>query len=216
MTTWPIGCSSRGSALLLAALMWGASACEPNVRRFSVVPHHVCTGTPVMLAWEVAGCPTVTTDPPLKPRSGRTYIPTTTTAFTLTARRWPRKPKASQTEAKVYDSAATSPHPDEMPFSMTCRGDSIVGTLERPLAEWDSRLLVATVQSGEDRTVTLGHDGRAATLTALNPTTDTFDGTTLGGTWTVSAPLLASESCDGTAHRPTDLILVTAYARCAN
>lgn len=201
-------------ASLSIAVLVCASACAPRITRFTVTPHHVCSGSPVTLDWDAHGCTSVSSDPQLSARAGGTYVPTQTTTFTLTARRWPRKPDTSQTEATVYEHV-TADTTDDIAFDMTCKDGKLAGRpVDRPVAEWDTRLRVAGVESAENRTMTIEHEGRTATLTARKPTTSVFDGTMLGGTWTVIVPLLPAEKCDDASHRPPDLVLVTAHVRC--
>jgi len=49
--------------LVMAALL---SACAAQVNRFTIVPSHVCRGTPVKLDIQVVGTPTITTNPSLQ------------------------------------------------------------------------------------------------------------------------------------------------------
>src|SRR5262245_24368485 len=138
-------------ARLLAFVPALLPACAPKIARFTVVPHHLCSGTPVGVDWEVTGSPRLTTAPPIAPQADRTYAPTATTVFTLEVRRWPGKPKTSQTEAKVVQGTAAGPEADEIPFNLKCEAGALVGTLERPPADWDARIRVGALESGEDR-----------------------------------------------------------------
>ena len=196
---------------------WVLSACAPTISRFEVTPHAVCAGTPVEIEWKVSGgSAKLTTDPPLRSQSDKTYMPTTTTRFTLTVEPLMGKPKSRETEATVYTRIADEPQSSEIAFMTPCQGGRIIATAERPLEEWDPRLRVGRVETSEERDVTLSHEGRQATLTAREPGTQVFDGTQLAGTWTLAIPLLPNESCDGTGSLPPDLFIVTAQLRCGD
>lgn len=202
----------RVSILALATL---ASACAAKVNRFAVVPSHVCAGTPVKLDMEVVGTPTITIDPPLEHHTGQRYVPQTTTHFVVSVlRRWPLNSKAgSETEVKVMP--GTPAEPDEITANVVCQDDKVIGALPRSPAEWDPRLKVSTVESGEDREILVSHEGREARLTPQSPTTTAFDGTSPGGAWTVSSPLRSGERC-GASPAPPSLLNVSAQVRCGN
>lgn len=197
---------------MAVALLFGP-ACAAKVLKFEVAPSHVCAGTPVKLDMQVVGTPSVTTDPPLTEQAPHTYMPTTTTHFVLKVRRWPRKPVGSEAEVKVMPGHPAEP--DEITASVVCQTDKLLGSVVRPPAEWDSRLRVTTVESGEEREVLVTHEGRSARLTPGNPTTSVFDGTSPGGEWTLSSPLEAGESC-GASPPPPNLLNVAAHVRCGN
>jgi len=215
--------SARSSAriaviVLLVCLM--AGGCAARINRFVVAPHHLCSGTAVRVDWDAAGRASLTTDPPLQPQAGgRTYAPSTSTVFTLTAKRWPRKPAVSQAEATVLQTGAGAgaedQDPDELPFQMSCSEGRLVGTLTRPVSEWD-RLLVGTLESDGEREIVVAHDGKEVRLSTRTPSTTAFEGMALGGTWTVTAPLLAPEACGSTTHPPPDLFVISAHVRCGS
>ena len=212
--------SSKGLARLRGLLLiasWGLAACAPTISQFTATPHEVCPGTPVQIKWKVSGgSAKLATDPPLSSQSEETYVPTTTTQFILTVEPLLGKPKSRETEATVYTGVASQLQPSEIAFMPPCQPGSVVATAERPLAEWDPRLTVGSVETDEERDLTLSHEGRQATLTAGQPGTQVFDGTKLAGSWSLVIPLLPNESCDGTGDRPPDLFIVTAHVRCGD
>lgn len=199
--------------LLVAVPLLVGPACAPKVLKFEVTPSHVCARTPVKLDMQVVGTPSVTINPPLTEQAGHTYVPITTTHFVLSVLRWPHKPCGSEAEVKVMP--GNPAEPDEITASVACETDKLIGTVPRPPAEWDPRLKVTTVESGEDREVLVTHEGRSARLTPASPTTNAFDGTSPGGDWTLSSPLKAAERCE--ANRPPpNLLNVAAQMRCGN
>lgn len=199
-------------SILAAATM--AFGCTASVNRFAVVPSHVCAGTPVKLEMDVLGSPTITVDPPLEQQAGETYVPETTTHFVLSVRRWPLGSRAgSETEVKVMP--GTPAQVDEIAAAVICQDQKITGSLLRPQGEWDPRLRVTTVESGEDRDIVITHEGREGRVTPQNPTTTAFDGTSPGGAWTFSSPLGNGERCDG-SRAPLNLLNVSAQVTCGN
>lgn len=203
----------RWQCLLMAVPLLAGPACASKVLKFEVAPSHVCAGTPVKLDVLVVGTPSLTISPPLTEQAGHTYLPTTTTHFVLSVRRWPRKPAGSEVQVKVMP--GNHAEPDEITASVVCQTDKLLGTVVRRPAEWDSRLRVTTLESGEEREVLVTHEGRSARLTPASPTTNAFDGTSPGGDWTLSSPLKAGERCRASPPPPS-LLNVAAQVRCGN
>ena len=204
---------THARALVLAVVAAAGVACAAKVARFDIVPSHVCAGTSVKLDMQVKGTPSVTVSPPLPQEPGQTYIPMTTTRFLLKVRRWPLKPVGSEAEVKVMP--GDPPEPDEITASVTCQANKVAGSVQRPAFEWDPRLRVTTVESGEDREISISHAGRSATLTPQNPTTNVFAGTSPSGDWTLRSPLKPGEEC-GADLAPPNLLNVSAQVRCGN
>ena len=200
-----------GPFLALAIAATAAVACAPKIHRFTVTPSHVCAGTPVTLDAKVTGTPTLTVDPPLSEQPGHVYVPQATTHFVISVKRWPtKKPKGSEAEVRVFPGG-----PDEVTAKVRCEGGTVSGTQSRDPAEWDPRLQVTVVESGEDREVTVTHAGRTAHLTPQAPTTSAFEGTSPGGDWTISSPLRAGEACGSGTAVPANLN-VSAEVRCGS
>lgn len=202
--------SRRAWRILPAAILLGPG-CGAKVLKFDLVPNHVCAGTPVKLDMQVVGTPTVSTSPPLPQQPGLVYVPTTTTRFVLSVRRWPRKPIGSETEVKVMPGSPAEA--DEITANVTCSGDRLSGTVDRSPSAWDPRLKVTTVESGEEGEVLVSHEGRSARLTPASPTTDAFAGTSPGGAWTVSSTLPPGQRCD---DHPPDILNIAAQVRCGS
>ena len=201
---WP----SLWTLVLTAAASVG---CAPKIHRFTVTPSHVCVGTPVKLDAQVTGTPTLTTDPPLAQQPGNVYVPEATTHFVISVTRWPtKKPKGSEAEVRVFPG-----EPDEVTAKVRCEGATVTGTLRRDPAEWDPRLQVTVVESGEDREVTVSHAGRTARMTPEASATRAFEGTSPGGDWTISSPLRPGETCGAGAAIPANLN-VSAELRCGS
>jgi hypothetical protein len=202
-----------GLCALLVVALASAAGCAPKIHRFTVTPSHVCAGTPVTLDAQVTGTPTLTIDPPLAEQPGHVYVPQATTHFVVSVRRWPSKKRAgSETEVRVFPGTGD---PDEITAKVRCDGGTVSGTQSRDAREWDPRLQVTVVESGEDREVTLAHAGRTARLTTQAPTTRAFEGTSPGGDWTISSPLRPGETCESGAAMPTNLN-VSAELRCGS
>jgi len=197
--------------LAIATLALG---CAAKVNRFAVVPSHVCAGTPVKLEMDVVGSPTVTIDPPLQPEPNQTYIPQQTTHFVVSVRRGPLNSKeGSETEVKVMP--GTPAEPDEITAAVVCQDQRLAGAIPRAPGEWDPRLRVTTVESGQDREIVVSHEGREAHLTPQGPSTSAFEGTSPGGTWTLWSPLRNGEQCDMSPVLP-NFLNVSAQVSCGN
>jgi hypothetical protein len=205
---------SHAAAILAAVAL---VSCAAKIKRFTVIPHEVCPGTPVKVDWKVRGGPAaIATDPPLNPQADRTYLPGATTRFILTVTPRIGKPKSAETAVTVYVGAPDHPALSEIGLNTKCETGQLVATAKRPFSEWDSNLRVGLVSSDEGRDVTVHHEGRQATLTAQEPQTNAFDGTRLGGNWAVTVPTLPSETCESAGVRPPDLIILTADVRCGS
>jgi hypothetical protein len=198
-------------ALILTAA--AVTTCAPKIHRFTVTPSHVCAGTPVKLDAQVTGTPTLTIDPPVAEQPASVYRPHVTTHFVISVKRWPsKKPAGSEAEVRVFPAPGA---PDEVTAKVRCDGATVSGTLTRDTAEWDSRLQVTVVESGEDREVMVSHAGRTARLTPEAPATHAFEGTSPGGDWTISSPLRPGETCGAGAAIPANLN-VSAELRCGS
>ena len=205
--------AGRWPPLVVFGLVFGPWGCAPKVIKFEVTPSHACSGTPVRLEMRVVGTPTITTDPSLAEQAPHQYVPTTTTHFVVSVRRWPGKPAGSETEVKVMPGEPGEP--DEITANVNCQADNLAGTVARPAHDWDPRLRVTTVESGEDREVLVSHEGRSARLTPDSPSTNAFDGTSPGGDWILSSPLRSGERC-GASPPPPNLLNISAQVRCGS
>jgi hypothetical protein len=188
-------------------------ACAPKIARFTVTPSHICAGTAVKLDAQVTGKPTLTVDPPAAVQPGNVYRPQVTTHFVISVKRWPsKKPAGSEAEVRVLPVPG---EPDEVTAKVRCDGTLVSGTLGRDASEWDPRLQVVLVETGEDRELTVTHAGRTARLTREAPSTRAFEGTSPGGEWTISSPLPAGQTCASAATIPVNLN-VSAQVRCGS
>ena len=204
-----------GRLVALAAVAW--FSCAPKVHQFHVDPHDICPGTPVIVSWNVeGGHASVRGAPPLDPQSGHTYVPLASMKFILTVKPVIGKAILKEAAVKVFSGNASSPEPDRIGFEPRCSGATIVQEIERPISEWDQKLVVGALESTGSREITVEHEGRHATLTPQAPSTETFDGTRLAGRWRISSPLLLSEGCDGTGQKPPRVVILTAHVRCGN
>ena len=208
---WP-----RRVVLIIAAAT--TSSCAAKINRFTVLPHDICKGTPVIADWDTTGGRArVSTEPPLNPKPPRVYLPVTTTTFILTVKPLIGSQVAQPNEVTVFDGSDSQPESDGISFeNLRCQGGQVVGTADRPFSGWDPKLTVLSVESGDSRDVTVTHEGHHATLTAQNPVSNAFRGSKLGGAWTVSVPLLPSEKCDGTGAKPPAVVIVTAQVYCGS
>jgi hypothetical protein len=218
----PMHLSSRlrfgsGAGALVFALI-GLSGCA-EIRTFTVTPHDICPGTSVKTDWDISGKPKLTTTPPLAPQSERVYVPTSDTDFTLTAKALLNKKTAPPNTVTLYTGTPSAPKemPQPLVFRTTCV-DGVVIAAETLLAEdWDPKLAVATITSGEDRDITIEHDGKQATFTAQNPTSSGLTGTKMVGMWRITVPLKPGESCSG-SNPPTELnkIVLSPFLYCGS
>jgi hypothetical protein len=195
-----------------------APACA-EIRRFTVTPHEICPGTTVKTDWDATGKPSVTTQPDLKPQSGRTYLPTADTDFLMTVRGFLKTAKAPPNRVTLYTGTPPSPVPMSQPLTFTtkCVGNNVVAEDTLVPADWDPRLMIATIASGEDREITIAHEGREATFTPANNSSTSFSGTRLSGSWKITVPLSSTEKCSG-ENPPTSLhqIALTPSLYCRN
>ena len=136
--------------------------------------------------------------------------------FILTLKPFLRKPISKQTPVKVFTGTASAPQPDRIAFEPKCELGVVVQQINRPFSGWDQKLIVGTLESGGTRDIAVEHEGRQATLTSQTPKTEAFDGTKLGGTWKISAPLLPAESCDDAGQKPPRVLILTAQVHCAS
>jgi hypothetical protein len=203
-------------ALCLAAV--AATSCSAHIKEFTVLPHEICKGTIVVAAWKASGGRgKVATEPPLEQRAQRTYLPAETTTFVLTVKPLIGKADQKPNEVTVFSATSSDPEPDGLSFEgLTCANGFVTGTADRPFTEWDAKLSVSSVGSGDGREVAVTHESHTATLTAQTPATAEFKGTKLGGTWTVRVPLLPSEKCDGSGAKPPDVVIITAQVYCGS
>lgn len=210
-----MGTVMRG-VLCLAAV--GGISCSAHIKQFSVLPHDICKGTMVVAAWKASGGRVrISAEPPLDEKTRRTYMPTETTTFVLTVKPLIGHSNQKPNEVTVFSGTAAQPEPDGLSFEgLTCESGTVTGTADRPFTEWDRTLTVASIESGDGRDVTVRHEGRTATLTAQDPTSRELNGTKLGGTWTVSVPLLPAEKCDGSGAPPPGLVMITAQVYCGS
>jgi hypothetical protein len=209
-------CLSR-LALAAGAALVAASCATTKVQHFQADPHDICLGTQVTVRWSVqGGTASVRADPPLTPKSGRTYVPPASMKFILTLKPFLRKPISKETPVKVFTGTASAPQPDRIAFEPKCELGGVVQQIDRPFSQWDQKLIVGTLESGGTRDIAVEHEGRQATLTSQTPKTEVFDGTKLGGPWKISAPLLPAESCDGAGQKPPRVLILTAQVHCAS
>ena len=198
----------RVFALLLGTLL--AGACSAKVHHVVASPSHVCAGTPIVLDVKVTGRKTLTIDPALEPDGRSIYRPQTSTRFMVTAKSC-LPPGTDGGEAGV--TVLSPDEPDEITANVVCQGGELIGTVPRPPAEWDPRLRVRTIESGESRAISIRHAGREARLTPQMPTTRAFEGTSPGGDWILSSPLVGSERCGGNPP-PPDILNVQVQVAC--
>ena len=99
----------------------------------------------------VTGKATVTTDPPLEPVSRRTYQSGRRPTSVVAVEWWlPPSKDGSETEVTVMPGDPRGR--TSSPPTSRCQGGVLVGTLLRSVDEWDPRLTVETVESGETET----------------------------------------------------------------
>jgi hypothetical protein len=118
-------------------------------------------------------------------------------------------PPLEQQAGETYPPETTT----RITAAVICHDEKVTGSIVRPQGEWDPRLRVTTVESGEDRDIATTHEGREGRVTPQSPTTPSM--VLHCGTWTFSSPLRNGEGCDG-SPAPLNLLNVSAQVTCRN
>ena len=204
----------RVKDLSLAALMLCGAGCAPKIYRFDVLPYTLCVGTKAVVTWQIKGTPELTLTPDASPVSTQplTYAPLVETKFVLHAKEGGAQATAS-TSVTVYPAGGIGTN--NMVFNPTCAGKALTAVVNRPATEWDPRIRVKRVSSDQGRNLTIAHEGRTATLTTAAPSTTAFDGTSIAGTWNLTAPLQVNEQCSDPKAPPLTLVRLTHHIVCS-
>jgi len=103
----------------------------------------------------------------------------------------------------------------------TCGAWAVQTAAEPPIADWDSNIVVDTVESDGARPLSVLHNGKEAVLSSNSPMTTAFRGSTFAGEWVIQSPLASGEVCGKPAttgqselKNPPSALMVKVKARC--
>jgi hypothetical protein len=91
-------------------------------------------------------------------------------------------------------------------------GTEVVASGDKNPALWDSRVEVAAIGACQNRTVSVEHAGKTATIEQRKESSDALAGTPISGPWELRSPLSAEEQRNPSL-RPKEL-KVLATLRC--
>jgi hypothetical protein len=178
-----------------------------KIESFEALPRYACVGEEVVLTWKINGDAILAVDPPTPTvkQAGRHVIrPRANTRVTLVAERFfdSSKPAVQEiTVSQAESKLVTAPVDDQ--------GTCADGVLRMPVtvSQFSDAIKVARVSAAADdqHRYTVEHEGRSDTV-APNAASDTFAGTRINGTWTLSAALLPDEQCQ-TQTLPRNLVV---------
>jgi hypothetical protein len=197
----------RPSAIAIALCM----GCAPQINRFEMSPKILCEGDEAVIGWDVRGEPSLTIklEPPAQdaacPRSGFDVY-----AVTLVAKRGGHDDAVRTLE--LGQEHATSAEPVAVQ-TQQLSGNDVVGSGDKDVGLWGSRLKVVTISACDGRNVKVTHGGKTASLVAGGPPSRDFEGTDLSGSWELRSPL-SPEEITTPSKRPKD-IRILATLRCA-
>lgn len=220
-------------AAACALMVWTASGCSvtrlrlpllfkcmaPSVDKFDATPQSICAGDSVQLAWHTKGDTTLDAAPPIADTGAvdtsgtRSFSPTQTTTFTITATRFGEK-KFSEQEVTVV------PQTDESQTVMgmtRCEGSDIVADVEME-SDMSAQQRIRRVSFGDGitpRPVTIHHDDREAQLGPETLVTEVFRGQRPDGTWTIRSPIQQGERCGDPRHHPPTSLSITLTVGCS-
>ncbi len=181
-------------------------SCDPVVTQFSVTPMHVCSGRSVTISWKTIGeTTTLSADhsvvPPLEKvdNSGQITVQINqTTTFTIESILKGEKYGKKVTVELISSQGAATIIGGQSVLQL----DSAVSTIEIKQNEWDEAIRVDTITNVSGRPIKLFYAGSVIELGA-GETTEALAGSSIGGTWTITAELRAGES-SSRSDQPND------------
>jgi hypothetical protein len=195
-----------GRLRIAAAVALCSGGCAPAIHSFTLAPQVLCAGDTATAAWDARGTTTLEIAPETSPPAtdGCAVRGRTTTAYTLIARRNGEDARSVLEVLQLSDGAA---EPVAFPTGRLEAINVIADGAKAP-ALWNDQVRVATVAACANRVITVTHEGHTAILPADGKASPAFDGTALGGHWSLSSPLTPGEQHDP-ASRPSQLEVVT-------
>jgi hypothetical protein len=187
------------------------TACNAQVKEFSVVPRHICMGEKVELQWDVVGSASVIVTPPnadlpngTLPSSGHATIsPSTKTFVALHVTHMLGQPTTSIQEIEVR---APSEKPEILVASMGdvkarpgCGGGKVWATVHAERFAGDVKVATVAAHQGDVRIYEVDHAGLHSTV-APGIMTTAFAGTAISGDWVLTVPLSNGQTCATIPH----------------
>jgi hypothetical protein len=203
----------RRAPIFLVFLLSGWAAClSPSIYRFEVTPQVLCEGEKAVVSWEARGETGMAVQEETAEKGAHDCVPSgrDVFAFTLVAHRGSEE-RERRVEVVQLHLDFTEPiaiHTNSI------EGTEVVASGDKNSALWDSRVEVAAIGSCQNRTVSVQHAGKTATVEQGKGLSDALAGTPVSGTWELRSPLSAEEQSDPSL-RPKEL-KVLATLRCRN
>jgi hypothetical protein len=203
---------------VLCIVFLNTIGCTPQVTEFAAQPQDICTGTPVIIRWQVKGNAVLSSQPLIAdaalgvvPASGSiTVVPKKTTLFHLDVKRG-FKSTAAEQEVKVIDSDSAPKTIGQSLADPSAGCDQTSVWVTDNATHWDPKLRVVRVVSHDGRRYHIEHQGHSGDVSATVPST-AFSGTSVKGKWLLKMELKHGEAC-GTASIPRSL-MVDVYTAC--
>ncbi len=201
----------RRTPIFLVFLLSGWAGCSsPSINRFEVTPQVLCEGEKAVVSWEARGeTGMAVQEEPVEEgahdcvASGRD-----TFAFTLVAHKGSEE---VERRVEVVQLHVNSTEPIAM-HTNAIEGTEVVASGDKNPALWDGRVEVAAVGACQNRTVSVLHAGKTATVERGKELSDALAGTPISGLWKLRSPLSAEEQSNPSL-RPKEL-KVLATLRC--
>lgn len=197
--------------ILLAFFLSSCVGCAgPSITRFEVRPQVLCEGEKAVASWEARGETGMAVQEEAPEGGAHDCVASgrDTFAFTLVAHR------GSEERERRVEVVQLHPNSTE-PIAMrtnAIEGTEVVASGDKNPALWDSRVEVAAIGACQNRTVSVTHAGKTATIEQRKELSDALAGTPISGPWELRSPL----SADGQRNpslRPKEL-KVLATLRC--
>ena len=176
-------------------------SCDPLVTEFRATPLHVCGDKPITITWKTKGeSTTLTSDHPVSPPLGKvdnngeaSVILTQTTTFSLRSTLRGEEGMKRLTVEFIAEGGKAS-----IEGQALCQLGSAVYATTIATDEWDEAIRVDTIANTSDRPLRVMHGGQAIDLDR-GESSESLAGTSVGGTWTLSAKLRPFETYEGAA-----------------
>jgi hypothetical protein len=203
----------RRTPIFLVFLLSGWAACSsPSINRFEVTPQVLCAGEKAVVSWEARGETGMAVQEEAAETGAHDCVANgrDTFAFTLVAHRGSEE---RERRVEVVQLHVNSTEPIAI-HANSIEGTEVVASGDKNPALWDSRVEVAAIGSCQNRTVSVQHAGKTATVEQGKGLSDALAGTPVSGTWDLRSPLSAKEQSNPSL-RPKEL-KVLATLRCRN
>lgn len=183
------------------------TACNPQVKKFTAVPRHICAGELVQLEWSVIGSARIRVIPPsdrlpdgpVDDEGNAVIAPNANTNVELRVTRPLGNPTASVQEIVVLGGEAKretlTASLGDASSTPSCSDGKVRATVHAK--RFSPKVKVATVVSHPEdgRTYEVEHAGRSASIKP-GEVVSAFLDTPLAGDWTLSAPVSEGQTCE--------------------